>query len=59
LRKGFPSFDALGAYLYLRYEEVSDIKMIIEDIRYDYNRREAAYFLGRPLLIGGVAPWRS
>lgn len=59
LQKGFPSFDALGAYLYLRYEEVSDIKMIIEDIRYDYNRREAAYFLGRPLLIGGVAPWRS
>jgi len=59
LRKGFPSFDALGAYLYLRWQEVGDIKMIIEDIRYDYNRREAAFFLGRPLLRGGAAPWRS
>jgi V/A-type H+-transporting ATPase subunit C len=59
LRKGFPSFDALGAYLYLRWQEVGDLKMIIEDIRYDYNRREAAFFLARPLLRGGAAPWRS
>ena len=59
LRKGTPSFGALGAYLFLRDQEVRDIKMIIEDVRYDFNRRDAAVFLARPLMRGGETSWRS
>jgi V/A-type H+-transporting ATPase subunit C len=59
LRKGTPSFGALGAYLFLRDQEIRDIKMIIEDVRYDFNRRDAAAFLARPLIRGGETSWRS
>lgn len=59
LRKGTPSFGALGAYLFLRDQEIRDIKMIIEDVRYDFNRRDAAVFLARPLMRGGETSWRS
>jgi len=58
LRKGTPSFAALGAYLFLRDQEIRDIKMIIEDVRYDFNRRDAALFLARPLIRGGETSWR-
>lgn len=59
LHKGIPSFGALGAYLFLRDQEIRDIKMIIEDVRYDFNRRDAAVFLARPLMRGGETSWRS
>ncbi|MDO9508666.1 MAG: V-type ATPase subunit [Thermovirgaceae bacterium] len=59
LRKGTPSFPALGAYLFLHDQEIRDIKMIIEDVRYDFNRRDAALFLARPLIRGGETSWHS
>lgn len=59
LRRGTPSFAALGAYLFLRDQEIRDLKMIIEDVRYDFNRRDAAVFLARPLIRGGDVSWRS
>lgn len=58
-RKGTPSFTTMGAYLFLHHQQIDDLKMIIEDVRYDYNRRDAALFLARPLLTGGETPWRS
>lgn len=58
-RRGTPCFATLGAYLFLHHQEIDDLKMIIEDVRYDYNRRDAALFLARPLIPGGESPWRS
>ncbi len=57
-RKGSPSFHTVIAYLMLLEFEVRDIITIIEDVRYDYNRRIAAAFLTRPLIPGGALSWR-
>ncbi len=56
-RKGFPSLGTLGAYLFLRRQEIDDLKMIVEDVRYDYDRRDAVLFLTRPLVGGGDPAW--
>lgn len=58
-RTGTPSFSTVGAYLFLHKQEIDDLKMIVEDVRYDYNRRDGALFLARPLLTGGETPWHS
>jgi V/A-type H+-transporting ATPase subunit C len=57
-RRGSPSFHTAMAYLMLLELEVGDIITIIEDVRYDYNRRIAAAFLARPLIPGGAVSWR-
>lgn len=60
LAKGEPSFHTAAAYLFLRELEIIDIITIIEDVRYDYDRRKAAIYLIRPLLsiTGGDMPWQ-
>lgn len=59
LRKGSPGFHTAMAYFLLKSYEIDDIIRIIEDVRYDYDRRSAAQYLTRPIKItGGEPAWR-
>lgn len=57
LRKGSPGFHTAIAYFLLKDHEVGDIIRIIEDVRYDYDRRSAARYLTRPIIDGGGPAW--
>lgn len=57
-RVGPPSFHTAMSYFMLRELEIEDLTTIIEDVRYDYDRRHAAVYLARPLLFGGDNPWQ-
>jgi V/A-type H+-transporting ATPase subunit C len=58
-RRGSPDLSTLIAYLTLLESEVTDLTTLIEDVRYDYDRRHAALFLARPLIPGGEVRWQS
>lgn len=56
---GSPGFHTAMAFFLLKSYEVSDIIKIIEDVRYDYDRRNAARYLIRPITVtGGEPAWR-
>lgn len=57
-RKSGIGFHSLAAYLFLRRYEIQDLKTIIEDVRYDFDRREALLFMVRPIVPGGEHAWR-
>lgn len=57
-RAGPPAFHTAMSYFMLRELEVEDLTTIIEDVRYDYDRRHAAVYLARPILSGGDNPWQ-
>lgn len=53
-----PGFHTTMAYFLLKSYEVDDVIRIIEDVRYDYDRRSAARNLIRPVLsAGGESSW--
>lgn len=57
--KGSPGFHTAMAYFLLKSYEVDDIIRVIEDVRYDYDRRSAAQYLIRPIIVTGGEPvWR-
>ena len=58
-RGGRPDFSTMLAFLTLLESEVTDLTTLIEDVRYDYDRRHAALFLARPLIPGGEVRWQS
>ncbi|KEJ93504.1 V-type ATPase subunit [Synergistes jonesii] len=58
LRSGVPGFHTAIAYFILKDHEISDIIRMIEDVRYDYDRRSAAQYLIRPILTGGETAWQ-
>ena len=56
---GPPGFHTAMAYCLLKAFELDDVIKMIEDVRYDYDRRSAAQYLIRPVLAEeGVAAWR-
>ncbi|MEG1642182.1 MAG: V-type ATPase subunit [Synergistaceae bacterium] len=57
-RKGTPGFHTVMAYFLLKSQESEDIIRIIEDVRYDYDRRIAAGYLVRPIFAGGESSWQ-
>ena len=57
-RQGRPDLSTLFAYLTLLESEIRDLATLIEDVRYDYDRRHAALFLARPLIPGGEVRWQ-
>ncbi|MDO5116160.1 MAG: V-type ATPase subunit [Synergistaceae bacterium] len=58
LKNGIPGFHTAMAYFILKDHEVTDIIRMIEDVRYDYDRRSAAQYLIRPILNGGEPTWQ-
>lgn len=58
LRNGIPGFHTAIAYFILKDHEVTDIIRMIEDVRYDYDRRSAAQYLIRPIINGGETAWQ-
>lgn len=58
LRNGVPGFHTAIAYFILKDHEVTDIIRMIEDVRYDYDRRSAAQYLIRPIINGGEPAWQ-
>ena len=57
-RGGMPDLSTMMAVLTLLESEVRDLITLIEDVRYDYDRRHAALFLARPLIPGGEVRWQ-
>lgn len=57
-RVGTLGFPTVVGYLYLREYESEDIVTIMEDVRYDFERRNAFLFLTRPLFSGGEISWQ-
>lgn len=57
-RQGRPDLSTVFAYLTLLESEIRDLATLIEDVRYDYDRRHAALFLARPLIPGGEVRWQ-
>lgn len=55
---GSPGFHTAMAYFILKSYEVDDVIRIIEDVRYDYDRRGAVQYLIRPILTGGEPTWQ-
>lgn len=56
---GPPCFSTAMAYFILKSYEIDDVIKIIEDVRYDSDRRSAAQYLIRPITVmGGEPAWR-
>ena len=55
---GPPGFHTAMSYFILREYEISDLIRIIEDVRYGYDRRNAAVYLIRPIITGGETEWQ-
>ena len=55
---GSPGFHTAMAYFILKSFEVDDVIRIIEDVRYDYDRRSAVQYLIRPIFTGGEPKWQ-
>ncbi len=58
LRNGVPGFHTAIAYFVLKDHEVTDIIRMVEDVRYDYDRRSAVQYLIRPIINGGEPAWQ-
>lgn len=57
-RRGAPGFHTAMSYFVIKEFEIQDLIHIIEDVRYGYDRRHAATYLIRPILVGGETEWR-
>jgi len=57
-QKGMPGFHTAMSYFVLKAHEVDDVIRIIEDVRYDYERRIAASYLVKPIISGGEPIWQ-
>ncbi|MCE5202096.1 MAG: V-type ATPase subunit [Synergistaceae bacterium] len=57
-QKGSPGFHTAMSYFVLKSHEVDDVIHIIEDVRYDYDRRNAVAYLIRPIIGGGEPTWQ-
>ena len=57
-QKGSPGFHTALSYFILKSHELDDVIRIIEDVRYDYDRRNAANYLIRPIISGGEPKWQ-
>lgn len=57
-KNGIPGFHTAIAYFILKDHEISDIIRMIENVRYDYDRRSAAQYLIRPINAGGEPAWQ-
>lgn len=55
---GSPGFHTAMSYFILKSHEIDDIIHIIEDVRYDADRRNAATYLIRPITSGGEPTWQ-
>lgn len=56
---GSPGFHTAVAYFLLKSYEIDDLIRIIEDVRYDRDRRSAAQYLIRPITVmEGEQAWR-
>ena len=56
--KGPPGFHTAISYFILKSHELDDIIRVIEDVRYDYDRSQAATYLIRPIISGGEPKWQ-
>lgn len=56
--RGSPGFHTAMSFFMIKEFEIQDLVHIIEDVRYGYDRRHAAMYLIRPILMGGEAEWR-
>lgn len=57
-RRSTPGFHTALSYFLLKSQEVDDIIRIIENVRYDYDRKIAATYLVRPIFSGGENSWQ-
>ena len=57
-QKGPPGFHTAISYFVLKSHELDDVIRVIEDVRYDYDRRNAANYLIRPIISGGEPKWQ-
>ncbi len=57
-QKGTPGFHTAMSYFILKAHEVDDVIRIIEDVRYDIDRRTAATYLVKPIISGGEPTWQ-
>ena len=57
-QKGEPGFHTALSYFVLKSHEVDDVIRIIEDVRYDLDRRNAVAYLIRPIIGGGEPLWQ-
>lgn len=57
-KNGIPGFHTAIAYFILKDHEISDIIRMIENVRYDYDRRSAAQYLIRPIPTRGEPTWQ-
>ena len=57
-QKGPPAFHTAISYFVLKSHELDDVIRVIEDVRYDYDRRNAANYLIRPIITGGEPKWQ-
>ena len=57
-QKGSPGFHTAMSYFILKGHEIDDVIRIIEDVRYDYDRRNAAAYLVKPITGGGEPIWQ-
>jgi V/A-type H+-transporting ATPase subunit C len=57
-QKGSPGFHTAMSYFILKSHELDDVIRIIEAVRYDYDRRNAANYLIRPIVSGEEPKWQ-
>lgn len=57
-QKGSPGFHTAMSYFLLKSHELDDVIRMIEDVRYDYDRGNAANYLIRPIISGGEPKWQ-
>ena len=57
-QKGSPGFHTAMSYFILKSHELDDVIRIIETVRYDYDRRNAANYLIRPIVSGEEPKWQ-
>jgi V/A-type H+-transporting ATPase subunit C len=58
-RGGSPGFHTAVSYYVLKEYEITDIIRIIEYVRYEHDRRNAAEYLTRPITaVGGESVWQ-
>lgn len=57
-RSSSPGFHTAMAYFVIKSFETEDLVHIVEDVRYDYDRRTAARYLTKDIITGGDSEWQ-
>ena len=57
-QKGSPGFHTAMSYFILKSHEMDDVIRVIEAVRYDYDRRDAATYLIRPIISEEEPKWQ-